>query len=128
MNTQSNTALTTRISAKQLKTMTAKEFKNFAEAVIDVKATVRTSGFALRFPYALNCRQADKADDCSSKFTYTVFLNNSGRLCDVVYGEDPDVMITLRFSYSIKHLSKRRQKIAIWHRLHNIINVGECPK
>lgn len=128
METRITKANKLNISPKKLKAMTIKEFHKFAESVIDTGVSTRIPGIALKFPYALNCANSEKVADCNKHLTYTAFLNNSGRLCHIICGDDPDLMIRIRFSYSIKHLSKRRQKIAIWHRVHNRINVGECPK
>lgn len=111
-----------------LKRMTLAQFTKYAEDVIQPSVNKRISGLALRFPYPLNTSSRNKQHDCSKVLAYTAFLNNSGTICHIVSADDPDFLFRIRFRSSIKHLSLKKQRIAVWMRAHHYVDVGACPK
>lgn len=120
---------TEKLAVKKLIKMSIKEFVKYAEDVIQPHTKKRSSvGLGFKFPYNLNGKLAEKIADCHPVYKWTAFLNNAGNLCHVVNAEDPDMIIRVKFHYSIKHLSRMKQMISIWHRVGHQIDVGACPK
>jgi len=119
---------TEKLSWKQLQKMNIKSFTKYAHDRIKQHLPRRNVGLALKFPYQLNCSPNEKFHDCHALFNFTAFLNNAGNLCHIVSAEDFDLIIRIKFRNSIKHLSRKKQLIAIWMRVHRMIDVGLCPK
>lgn len=117
-----------KLSSKQLVKLSIKEFTRYATEVIKPHLKKRGVGLGFKFPYNLNCKLDEKIADCHPLYTWTAFINNAGNLCHIVNAEDPDMIIRIKFRYSIKHLSKLKKMIVIWVRVGNRIDIGPCPK
>lgn len=119
---------TEKLAVKKLIKMSTKEFAKYAADVIASHKPKRGVGLGWKFPYNLNCKLDEKLADCNKLFTWTAFINNAGNLVHCVNAEDPDMIIRVKFRYSIKHLSVKKKSIAIWYRVGHQIDIGPCPQ
>ena len=84
------------------KEMSKRELAIFLEKELS-KPPLRV-GLSVTFPYDLRASLEMKTKDCSAFHRWTAFLNNSGTLCHVI-SPNSGILIRLKFSYPIKHLS-----------------------
>lgn len=104
---------------REIMEMSFEEFVKFVDDVITTTPKGR-DGISLQFPYDLRGSLEMKSKDSSVWHKWTAFLNGKGNLCHVISPES-EILIRVKFTYPIKHLSPARQLEMIRGKIKNWI-------
>lgn len=106
------------MKVKELAELPFDEFVKFVDEQVSTPNEHNKKGISISFPYDLRESLEMKSKNCSIWHKWTAFLNNAGTLCHVI-GADAEILVRLKFSYPIKHLSTTKQLEMIKGRLRN---------
>jgi len=111
-----------RKSRQELEAMSLAQFTQYAKAVIVPHNCSRGTGIHVEFPYDLRTGADEKNMDCHPLYQWTAFMNNTGTLCHVICPE-AELLVRLKFTYPIKHLSREKMLMAITLRVNKWIKI-----
>lgn len=116
--------LSKRMTAREIANLPLRDFTQYVDEFLKPKKSEKINKIAIKFPYALNCKFDEKLADRHRVYKYTVFINNAGTIAHVLTSDSDELIVRLKLSPSVKHLSIKRQKYIIWNKIKHIFDIS----